>query len=58
MVVPGEVTIDVSYKEKLISATFVVCEDFKGLVLSWKVAEELGIVSYDPELRKKIHCHQ
>ena len=53
-VVLGEVTIDVSYKEKLISATFVVCEDFKGLVLSWKVAEELGIVSYDPELRKKI----
>ena len=53
-VVLGEVNIGVSYKGKLISATFVVCEDFEGLVLSWRVAEELGIVSYDPELRKKI----
>ena len=52
--IAGKKNLKYSFDGKEVTATTVICRDFEGLALSWKVAEDLGIIRYHPAVKSRI----
>ena len=51
MEVIGETEIEVDFNGKVTTTTAVISPECQGVILSWQVSEDLGIVRYDKTIR-------